>query len=81
MSQEFTTLKAAPPTRNLPRNPKSALLIELEKLKVGEVLQWRPVGEHSPKAAYSRAVQVRRSHGYTVTVRKVDLGYDIYRTA
>jgi len=81
MRAEFTKLKAAPPERNAPRNPKSELLIQIEGLEVGEVLQWMPTGEHSPKAAYSRAVQVRKSHSYTLTVRKVDGGFNIYRTA
>ena len=81
MSEEFTILKAEPPKRAGYGKPKCELRIQIEGLQPGHVLQWRPETELVPKAAYRAAVSVRKSHGYTLAVRKVDLGYDIYRTA
>jgi len=81
MSTEFTILKAEPPAHVRNRKPKGELRVQVEALKPGEVLQWRPVADPLPRAAYRTAVSVRKSHGYTLDVRKVDLGYDIYRTA
>ena len=81
MNKEFTILKSAPPARSGTGNPKSELRTQIEALKVGEVLQWRPQAAHSLKAAAGMAVLVRRRLGYGLTVRKVDQGHDIYRTA
>lgn len=81
MSEEFTILKAEPPTRVGNGKPKCKIRTQIEGLQPGEALQWRPKTMHVPKAAYRAAVSVRKSHGYTLAVRKVDLGYDIYRTA
>jgi len=82
MSAEFTILKAAlPPDTRGGGNPKSPLRVKIEELKVGQVLQWRPLGSYAAKAANSTAVLVRKTHGYELSVRKVDGGNDIYRTA
>lgn len=81
MSAEFTIVEAEPPTHVRNRKPKCELRVQIEALKPGEVLQWRPVVDLLPRAAYRMAVSIRKSSGYKLDVRKVDLGYDIYRTA
>ncbi len=81
MSTEFTILKAEPPRRAVCGKPKCELRTQIEVLQPGHVLQWRPETELVPKAAHAAAVSVRKSHRYKLVVIKVDLGYDIYRTA
>jgi hypothetical protein len=80
MTIEFTIEKAAAgpvPARGAPKTP---LRLHVEQLKVGEVLRWRPTGPVQ-NVAHRCAYSAAKAHGFALTVRKVDGGYDIYRTA
>jgi hypothetical protein len=81
MNEEFTILKAEPPNQRGICGGKCELRRQIEALAVGEVLRWRPMGDVSPNAAANMAFLVRQASGYKLTVRKVDGGNDIYRTA
>jgi hypothetical protein len=80
MAPEFTIEKAPAgpvPVRGAPKTP---LRLQIEKLKIGEVLRWRPTGE-ARDVAHHCAYVAGKALGAAFTTRKVDGGYDIYRTA
>lgn len=82
MSAEFTIDTATPPPVAGRGNPKSELSVQIETLKPGEVLRFRPQDNTiTGNTVRSTVSRVRRSGIGSYTVRKVDLGYDIYRTA
>lgn len=82
MSEEFTIEQATPPPVAGRGNPKSELSLKIEALKPGEVLRFRPQDDTmTSNTVRSTVSRVRRSGEGSYTVRKVDLGYDIYRTA
>jgi len=83
MSAEFTIEQATPPPVAGRGNPKSELSLKIEALKPGEVLRFRPPQEASVTGTNVRSTvaRIRRISTRTYTTRKVDLGYDIYRTA
>jgi hypothetical protein len=78
---EFTIETAVPPIHHRGVQ-KSALRLRIEELKTGQVLRYRPTdaapGPHQIHAAVS---VIAKSNKITLTLRKVDGGVDIYRTA
>lgn len=81
MPAEFTIeIAAAPPCYKGGRGAKSLLRQKLESLGPGQVLRWR--GENVSKVKLDAVVHnVRQCHAARAfTTRKVDGGFDIYRT-
>ncbi len=81
MTAEFTIEQAAPPACHKGgRGIKSMLRQNVERLHIGQVLRWR--GEGVGKVKMDAVVHnVRRLHcDRAFTTRKVDGGFDIYRT-
>ena len=76
---EFTieTTTAPPPPRGA---PKSAVRCQMEALKPGEVLRWRPTGNQHIRTAHQAACDIHRRGAARLTVHKVTGGADIYRT-
>jgi hypothetical protein len=76
---EFTIEKAEAP--NVGRgSPRSALRMQMESLKVGEVLRWRPTSNKTVATAHRASFDIRKALGRRFTVQKVEGGADIYRT-
>ena len=76
---EFTIEKTTtpPPSRGA---PKSAVRWQMEALKPGEVLRWRPTGNQHIRTAHQAATSIHRRGVARLTVHKVTGGADIYRT-
>jgi len=78
MTSEFIIEQAGPaPGRGAPKTP---LRLQIEKLKIGEVLRWRPTGG-APDVAHRSAYNAAKALVAVFSVRKVVGGFDIYRTA
>lgn len=77
---EFTIETAVPPGVN--NGKKSELRRQIQALKVNEVLRYRPPADVAvPSHLHSRIHNMAREMGRKMAVRKVDGGFDIYRTA
>ncbi len=82
MSEKFTIEQATPPPVAGRGNPKSELSLKIESLKPGEVLRFRPQDDTvTATNVRSTVARIRRTTKRTLMLRKVDGGFDIYRTA
>lgn len=80
---EFTIVAAPPPDTGRGRHGKvkSEIRLKIEALQPGQCLLWRPTGAVPSGQPHSAMHFAGKELGRAFTARKVDGGYDIYRTA